>query len=116
MSENTIETNPWTTLSTREAYSNPWIRVREDQVLNPSGGPGIYGVVEYQNRAQLIAVVPRLMLNGVIKGKCLTFAPDSGFAANPKAAAVGNYQRQMNDSPRVRNTRMRRNPCPRFQQ
>lgn len=48
--------NPWKTLSTREAYSNPWIRVREDQVLNPSGGPGIYGVVEYRNRA--IGVIP----------------------------------------------------------
>jgi 8-oxo-dGTP pyrophosphatase MutT (NUDIX family) len=50
------ETNPWTTLSTREAYSNPWIRVREDQVLNPNGGQGIYGVVEYKNRA--VGVVP----------------------------------------------------------
>jgi len=48
--------NPWKTISTRETYSNPWIRVREDQVLNPSGGPGIYGVVEYKNRA--IGVVP----------------------------------------------------------
>lgn len=50
------ETNPWTTLSTREAYLNPWIRVREDQVINPSGGRGIYGVVEYRNRA--VGVVP----------------------------------------------------------
>lgn len=49
-------TNPWTTLSTREAYSNPWIRVREDQVINPSGGRGIYGVVEYKNRA--VGVIP----------------------------------------------------------
>ncbi len=49
-------TNPWTTLSSRETYRNPWIRVREDQVLNPSGKPGIYGVVQYQNRA--IGVVP----------------------------------------------------------
>ncbi|MFM7603602.1 MAG: NUDIX domain-containing protein [Prosthecobacter sp.] len=48
--------NPWKTLSSRETYSNPWIRVREDQVLNPSGGPGIYGVVEYKNRA--IGVIP----------------------------------------------------------
>lgn len=48
--------NPWKTLSTRETYSNPWIRVREDQVLNPSGGAGIYGVVEYKNRA--IGVIP----------------------------------------------------------
>jgi len=48
--------NPWTTLSSREVYANPWIRVREDQVLNPRGGPGIYGVVEYRNRA--VGVIP----------------------------------------------------------
>jgi len=48
--------NPWQTLSTREVYSNPWIRVREDQVINPSGGPGIYGVVEYKNQA--VGVIP----------------------------------------------------------
>ena len=48
--------NPWKTLSTREVYSNPWIRVREDQVINPSGNPGIYGVVEYKNRA--VGVIP----------------------------------------------------------
>jgi 8-oxo-dGTP pyrophosphatase MutT (NUDIX family) len=49
-------TNPWTTLSTREVYDNKWIRVREDQVINPSGGRGIYGVVEFKNRA--VGVVP----------------------------------------------------------
>ena len=48
--------NPWTTLSTCEVYDNKWIRVREDQVINPSGGRGIYGVVEYKNRA--VGVVP----------------------------------------------------------
>ena len=48
--------NPWTTLSSREIYLNPWIRVREDQVLKPNGNPGIYGVVEYRNRA--VGVVP----------------------------------------------------------
>ncbi|MBL9183449.1 MAG: NUDIX hydrolase [Verrucomicrobiaceae bacterium] len=48
--------NPWKTLSTRETYSNPWIRVREDQVIHPGGGPGIYGVVEYKNRG--IGVIP----------------------------------------------------------
>ena len=37
-------------------YENPWIKVREDQVLNPSGGPGIYGVVMFRNRA--VGVVP----------------------------------------------------------
>lgn len=39
--------NPWKTESTRLIYENPWIRVREDQVIRPDGNPGIYGVVEY---------------------------------------------------------------------
>jgi 8-oxo-dGTP pyrophosphatase MutT (NUDIX family) len=37
--------NPWTTSSRRWVYENPWIRVREDQVVKPDGSPGIYGVV-----------------------------------------------------------------------
>lgn len=48
--------NPWQTVSTRETYANPWIRVREDQVIKPTGGPGIYGVVEYKNVA--VGVIP----------------------------------------------------------
>jgi len=48
--------NPWQPLSSREVYANSWIRVREDQVVKPSGGPGIYGVVEYANVA--VGVVP----------------------------------------------------------
>ena len=48
--------NPWETLSSKSIYDNPWIAVREDQVINPSGGQGIYGVVEFKNQA--IAVVP----------------------------------------------------------
>ena len=37
-------------------YENPWIRVREDQVLRPDGLPGIYGVVHFKNRA--VGVLP----------------------------------------------------------
>jgi hypothetical protein len=48
--------NPWTTLSSRPVYDNPWIRVREDQVLRPDGLPGIYGVVQFKNRA--VGVLP----------------------------------------------------------
>lgn len=51
-----MEKNPWTTLSSRPIYTNPWINVREDQVLNPSGGPGIYGVVSFKNKA--IGIIP----------------------------------------------------------
>lgn len=39
--------NPWQTLSTRVVYENKFIRVREDQVIQPDGAPGIYGVVEF---------------------------------------------------------------------
>lgn len=48
--------NPWTTLSSRLVYENSWIRLREDQVLRPDGQPGIYGVVEFKNRA--VGVLP----------------------------------------------------------
>jgi 8-oxo-dGTP pyrophosphatase MutT (NUDIX family) len=48
--------NPWTTLASRLVYENPWIRVREDRVLRPDGVPGIYGVVEFKNRA--VGVLP----------------------------------------------------------
>ena len=37
-------------------YENPWIAVREDQVLRPDGQPGIYGVVHFKNRA--VGVLP----------------------------------------------------------
>ena len=43
--------NPWQTLSSRPVYDNPWIHVREDQVIRPDGKPGIYGVVHYKNLA-----------------------------------------------------------------
>ena len=53
----TIDTsNPWKTLSSKPVYSNPWISVREEQVINPSGGAGIYGVVSMKNMA--IGIVP----------------------------------------------------------
>jgi 8-oxo-dGTP pyrophosphatase MutT (NUDIX family) len=43
--------NPWRTVSSRQVYDNPWISVREDQVVRPDGEPGIYGVVHYKNIA-----------------------------------------------------------------
>lgn len=48
--------NPWTTLDSSVKYENAWIRVTESKVLNPSGNPGIYGVVHFKNKA--IAIVP----------------------------------------------------------
>ncbi|MEL6134977.1 MAG: NUDIX hydrolase, partial [Bacteroidota bacterium] len=50
------EKNPWTLLSHRIPYENPWIKVTEHQVLNPAGNPGIYGTVHY--KANAVGVVP----------------------------------------------------------
>jgi len=49
-------TSPWQTLKSEVVYDNKWIQVRHEDVLNPSGGTGIYGVVHYKNKA--IGVIP----------------------------------------------------------
>lgn len=51
--------NPWKTLSSRIAYENRWIRVREDRVLRPDGSPGIYGVVELRPSVGVVALNER---------------------------------------------------------
>jgi len=43
--------SPWTIKSTKLVYNNPWISVREDQVITPSGTDGIYGVVHLKGYA-----------------------------------------------------------------
>jgi 8-oxo-dGDP phosphatase len=48
--------NPWKTLSSAAVYENPWIKVREDKIINPSGNPGIYGVVSFKNIA--LGIIP----------------------------------------------------------
>jgi 8-oxo-dGTP pyrophosphatase MutT (NUDIX family) len=47
----TIHNNPWKILSSQVQYDNKWIRLTEHQVVNPAGGPGIYGVVHFKNLA-----------------------------------------------------------------
>lgn len=50
------QSNPWTTVESRPVYENPWISVREDRVIRPDGALGIYGVVQFKNRA--VGVLP----------------------------------------------------------
>jgi 8-oxo-dGTP pyrophosphatase MutT (NUDIX family) len=47
----------WQTRASRTAYENHWIRVREDEVIRPDGGDGIYGVVEVRQPAVFIVPV-----------------------------------------------------------
>ena len=47
---------PWTILSQKEVYENPWIKLTHHEVLTPAQTPGIYGLIHYKNLA--IGVVP----------------------------------------------------------
>jgi 8-oxo-dGTP pyrophosphatase MutT (NUDIX family) len=46
----------WQRKSRQTSYENNWIKVSHDEVINPNGGEGIYGVVHYKNLA--IGVIP----------------------------------------------------------
>jgi 8-oxo-dGTP pyrophosphatase MutT (NUDIX family) len=48
--------NPWTVFSRAAVYENDWIRVDHHEVLDPSGGPGVYGTVHFKHQAT--GVVP----------------------------------------------------------
>ncbi len=51
-----MEHNPWHTKNSKFIYENPWIKVEEHQVINPSGKDGIYGTVHFKNKA--MAIIP----------------------------------------------------------
>ncbi|HRN47615.1 MAG TPA: hypothetical protein PK110_15065 [Niabella sp.] len=43
--------NPWIVKGEKAIYDNAWINVTEYDVINPSGGKGIYGKVHFKNTA-----------------------------------------------------------------
>jgi 8-oxo-dGTP pyrophosphatase MutT (NUDIX family) len=47
---------PWRTLSIEERYATPWISVSHHEVIDPSGGRGIYGVIHFKNVA--VGIIP----------------------------------------------------------
>lgn len=53
--------NPWKVIGQSEVYNNPWINVTAYDVINPSGGKGIYGKVHFKNLAiGIVAIDERL--------------------------------------------------------
>lgn len=46
----------WQTVTSRVAYENPWITVRQDDVLTPDARPGRYGVVEVRPSVFVVAL------------------------------------------------------------
>jgi 8-oxo-dGTP pyrophosphatase MutT (NUDIX family) len=51
------EKNPWQIISEKKVYENKWISLIEFDVINPSGGKGIYGKVHFNNIAIGIIVL-----------------------------------------------------------
>ena len=47
---------PWKIKNTLEKYKNPWIKVREDQVVRPDGKGGIFGVVEMVDGVSVLVI------------------------------------------------------------
>ncbi|MBI96008.1 DNA mismatch repair protein MutT [bacterium] len=64
---------PWKIKSTEIKYKNPWIEVREDQVITPANTNGIYGVV---NQLDGICVI------SIDENKNLRLVKEFKFAAN----------------------------------
>src|ERR1700760_4093478 len=44
------------TISSREVYRNPWLRVREDEIERSNGALGIYGVIDKEDSAVIIPI------------------------------------------------------------
>ena len=92
------EPAPWQRLSTREVYRNPWIIVREDQVLRPDGSQGIYGVV---TTTQAIGVLPFVDPDHVllvrqwryVAGRALWEMPTGGM--HPGETPLATAQREL---------------------
>ena len=49
--------NPWKTLSIKNVYENPGIKIEHHEVINPNGNPGIYGKVCFKNIAVSIVAL-----------------------------------------------------------
>jgi len=47
---------PWKIKSSEEKYKNPWINVREDQVIGPDNKDGIFGIVEMVNGVSILPI------------------------------------------------------------
>ena len=93
-------TDDITTLSSRIAYENRWLRVREDRIRRRDGSDGLYGVVE---RSDFVVVVPFQDVLGL----------DTRHRMNTPGMATGCWEwrfewRQVNHEPALRLAAMTR--------
>jgi ADP-ribose pyrophosphatase len=104
--ENQPQENSILTLSSRDVYRNPWLTVREDQILRSNGEPGIYGVVDKEDSAIIIPLdldrcEPRIWLveqfRYTIQERCLEL-PQGGWetsGVDPEELARGELKEEL---------------------
>ena len=51
-----MSSNPYTKVSSKLVYENPWMKVREDAVTRPDGNAGIFGTVHIGAGASVLAI------------------------------------------------------------
>src|SRR5260221_11768945 len=47
---------PFTIKSSKTVYKNPWIEVKEDEVIRPDGTEGIFGTIDYVPGLSIVAL------------------------------------------------------------
>lgn len=89
------------TLSSREIYRNPWMRLRQDEIERSNGAHGIYGVVDKDDAAIIIPIEgDRIYLveqfRYTIQQRCLEL-PQGGWETadiNPEELARGELREE----------------------
>lgn len=51
-----MKKGPYRVLSSKIAYKNPWIKIREDKVMRPDGKKGVFGVIDYGSGVSIVAL------------------------------------------------------------
>ena len=82
------------TLSSREVYRNPWLRVREDQVERSNGVHGVYGVVDKDDCAIILPIQGETIylieqFRYTVQQRCLEFPKVDG---KPPASIPRNWR------------------------
>ncbi|MGC2618678.1 MAG: NUDIX hydrolase [Acidobacteriaceae bacterium] len=89
------------TLSTREIYRNPWLRLREDEIERSNGAHGIYGVVDKDDCAVILPLEGDTIylveqFRYTIQQRCLEL-PQGGWETadvNPEELARGELREE----------------------
>lgn len=82
-----MKRGPYEITSSTAVYKNPWISVREDQIIRPDGEKGLFGIVEYSPGVSTVALTQE---NEVILVKEYAYAIDEYNICLPQGGVEPN--------------------------